>query len=100
MYEGVGFCTGSEDIEVSDVEDFEFCHYGFCVCFWACIFDESDDLLLGSDERLNVCFLGVSSAPNGDVSNEVGVHKSEVLVSEYLGWEKFVCVFEALHDKL
>ena len=34
MYEGMGFCAGSEDVKIGDVEDLEFYHDGFCVCFW------------------------------------------------------------------
>ena len=57
--EGMCFCACSEGVEVGDVEDFEFCHEGLGVGSGWQVFNESDDLFLGSDERLDVGFPGV-----------------------------------------
>ena len=55
--EGMCFCRYSECVEVGDVEDAELCHEGLCVCSGWHVFDESDDLLLCSDEGLYVSCL-------------------------------------------
>ena len=65
------FCTYSKDVEVEDVEQFEFLHDRLGVCSWRYILDESDKLLLCSEERLEVVFLFLSRPPDRDVADEM-----------------------------
>ena len=55
VYIGVHFCTYSEDVEVSEVDNVEFCHDRFRMCARWEVFGDSEDFLLCSDERLHVC---------------------------------------------
>ena len=59
------------DVEVVEVEYVEFGHDGVGMCSWWLIGDESNDLFVGSDQRLYVCFSSVVCAPYRDVSNEM-----------------------------
>ena len=63
-------------------ENLDFCHERLGVCSRWLVFDDSNDFLLGSDEWLDVCFLIVGCAPDGDVSDEVWVYVGEVQVLE------------------
>ena len=97
---GVRFCRNSECVEVSYVEDTELCHEWFCVRSGWYVFDESDDLLLCSDERFYVCLLLVGCAPDGDVADEMWEDVREVDISEDMRREEFVRVSDALDDGL
>ena len=76
--EWVHFCACSKCVEVGDFKDFEFCHEGSGVCSGWFVCDDADDFLLGSDKWLDVRFLCVSCAPDGDISDEVWVYVREV----------------------
>ena len=65
-----------------------------CSGWFVC--DDADDFLLGSDKWLDVRFLCVSCAPDGDVSDEVWVYVGEVLVSECVCGEEFVGMSETV----
>ena len=54
MDEGMCFYCYSMYVEICYVEDAEFCHEWSCMCSGWHVFDESDDLLLCSDEGLYV----------------------------------------------
>ena len=70
--EWMHFCTGSKGVEVRDVEYVELCHDWSGVCSWWCVFDESDDFLLGSDEGLQIAAILVVRAPYRDSVDHVG----------------------------
>lgn len=70
--EWVHLCSGPEDVEVWDIEDLEAGHHGLCVAAWGCVVDEADDFLLCFDEWLEVSFLGIAGAPDGNVADEMG----------------------------
>ena len=58
------------------------------------IFDESDDLLLCSDQGCEVGFLFVGGPPDGDRANKVGIDMGEVELFHNCGGEQFVGVSE------
>ena len=65
----MSFCCCSVCVQVEDVEKFELSHDGFCVCLGWKVLDESDDLFVDDVQWLDVCFLGVGCAPDGDVAD-------------------------------
>ncbi len=65
-------CSSSEDVEVRDIEDLEAGHDGSGVAARGYVADEADNLLLCFDEWLEVSFLGIAGAPDGNVADEMG----------------------------
>src|SRR6266849_178117 len=94
------FCTGSKDIQVGNVEDVEFCHDWLGVCSWWCVFDESDDFLLGSDEGLQVAAFFVVRSPYRDSIDQMWVYVGKVELFHYGGWQQFVGISEGLDEWL
>ena len=71
MDEGVHEEAHSVGVEVGEVEYVQFAHEWGGVRAWRPILDESDDSLLGSDERLHVYCVGLVRAPDGNLTNQV-----------------------------
>ena len=65
--------AGCERIKVDDIEKFHFGKERFGVGSRGFVVDQSDDLLLHSNKWLDVSFLLVVCAPDGDGSDEVGI---------------------------
>ena len=57
--EGPDLCAYAQDVEVCEAVESVFPHDWCCVCSWWFVCYESDDLLLCSDEWLEVGALGV-----------------------------------------
>ncbi len=58
--------------------------------------NESDDFLLGSEERLEVGFAVVIRAPDGDAGDEVRIDVGVVLFFHGGDWEEFVGISETV----
>ena len=90
----------AESIKVDDVQDVEFFHHRFCMCSWRGVVHESDNLLLNSDQGLDVKLLLIVRSPDSDGVDEVWVDVDEVELSHCGGWKQFVCVLEGLYQWL
>ena len=62
--EGPDLCAYAQDVEACEAVESVFLHDWCCVCSWWFVCYESDDLLLCSDEWLEVGALGVGGAPD------------------------------------
>lgn len=94
--EGVHLDANPADVEAVDVENLELGHEGVCVCSRVPVCNQSDDLLVGSDEWLDVRFVALVCSPDGDVSDKVWVDVGVVELFHDVGWEELIGVFEAV----
>ena len=70
------------------------------MCSWWFVFDHSDDFLLCSYQWLDVLFLGVVCAPDGNGTNEVRVGVGVVELCHCVCCEKLLGVLQLLDGRL